>query len=150
LRILFAQVSNDAKLGARGSISSVRGSGRSRGWGICVALLMVLGLGDACYQGGERDKDPPPGLFGGLCLAPDGHCQEGMCNQARNFCYDPFDPCSGFFCGGEDRGLCVPDDEGLPSCQCNVGFNNERYDLYCCPEPGGPYDAVCLDAPSSG
>jgi hypothetical protein len=141
-------VSNDVKLGTRGSASSSGGAngGASggRGWGIGVALLLVLGLGDACYHGGERDKEAPAGLFGGQCLAPDGHCQEGLCNRERNFCYDPADPCKGFFCGGEERGLCTPAENGEPSCQCALGFNNEQYDLYCCPEPGGVLDPHCL------
>lgn len=109
-----------------------------------MTLLLALGLSQACYQGGERDKDPPPGLPGGLCLAPDGHCQEGMCNRERNFCYDLADPCDGFFCGGEDRGVCMPTTEGLPSCQCLPGFNNEQFDLYCCPEPGTQIDDLCV------
>lgn len=138
-------MSNDAKLGMQGATNRGRGRGdRGRGFRIGAALLLVLGLGDACYQGGDRDKDPPPGLPGGLCLAPDGHCELGTCNRERNFCFEPTDPCNGFFCGGEDRGVCFPDDQGQPSCQCAPGFNNERYDLYCCPEAGGPLDENCL------
>jgi hypothetical protein len=133
LGIIFAQVSNDAK----------GGSTAGRGWGIGVALLLVLGLGDACYHGGEREKDPPPGLPGGLCLAPDGHCEVGSCNRDRNFCFDPMDPCNGFFCGGEGRGVCGPDSEGQPSCQCNPGFNNDQFDLYCCPDAGAAPDGNC-------
>jgi hypothetical protein len=145
-------VSNDAKLGMQGatghSLGRGRGRGlggdRGRGWRIAVALLVVLGLGDACYQGDERDKDPPPGLPGGLCLAPDGHCEVGTCNRERNFCFEPTDPCNGFFCGGEERGVCFPDSNGQPSCQCAPGYNNESFDLYCCPESGGPLDDNCL------
>ena len=120
-----------------------------RGWGLGAALLLALGLSDGCYRGGERDKDPPPGLPGGLCLAPDGHCQEGQCNRDRNFCYDPADPCDGFFCGGEERGFCFPDPTTLqPTCMCDVGYNNEQYDLYCCPDPAVGFDPNCTMAPS--
>lgn len=115
-------------------------------WGLGATLLLALGLSQACYQGGEREKNPPPGLFGGLCLAPDGHCQEGTCNRDRNFCYDSTDPCNGFFCGGEDRGTCFPDANGQPSCQCNPGFNNEQFDLYCCPDAG--LDELCAMQPA--
>jgi hypothetical protein len=142
-------VSNDAKLEMRDGGVNGGSSGRGRGWGIGVALLLVLGLGDACYQGGEREKDPPPGLLGGLCLAPDGHCEEGTCNRNRNFCYDPADPCNGFFCGGGERGVCFPDSDGQPSCECSAGFDNDQFALYCCPAAGGPPDEYC-DAPVSG
>lgn len=142
---------DDAKLGMQGAATlgfGERGRGlggdRGRGWRIAAALLIVLGLGDACYQGDERDKDPPPGLPGGLCLAPDGYCELGSCNRERNFCFEPTDPCKGFFCGGEDRGVCFPDSNGDPSCQCAPGFNNQTFDLYCCPDPGGPLDESCL------
>ncbi len=122
-----------------------------RGWGIGVALLLALGLGDGCYQGGERDKNPPPGLPGGLCLAPDGFCQVGSCNRDENYCYDPIDPCYGFFCGGEERGVCFPDSEGQPACQCNVGFANDLYPLYCCPDPpGSMFDEFCMGDPGDG
>ncbi|MCB9715660.1 MAG: hypothetical protein H6712_17455 [Myxococcales bacterium] len=116
-----------------------------RGWGVALGLLLALGLGDGCYHGGERDKDPPPGLPGGLCLAPDGHCTEGTCNRDRNFCYDPLDPCDGFFCGGDERGFCFPDPmTQQPSCQCEVGYTNAQYDLYCCPDPSlGIFDPNC-------
>lgn len=137
LAIRFAQVCNDADLGARRSIP------RRRGWGIGVALGVAVVLSQACYRGGERDKDPPPGLFGGLCLAPDGFCEEGTCNRERNFCYNPVDPCEGFFCGGEERGTCFPDSEGQPSCQCLPGYNNDQYDLYCCPDGAGT-DPLCV------
>lgn len=117
--------------------------------GVGAALVMALGSAPGCYSGGERDKDPPPGLPGGLCLAPDGHCQEGQCNRDRNFCFNPADPCDGFFCGGDDRGLCVPDFNTLePSCQCGLGYNNEQYALYCCPDPSlGIFDPNCTEVP---
>ncbi|MCH9684786.1 MAG: hypothetical protein K0V04_25345 [Deltaproteobacteria bacterium] len=109
-----------------------------------------MGLVHGCYQGGERDKDPPPGLPGGLCLAPDGHCESGLCNRDRNFCYDPADPCNGFFCGGDDRGRCIPNAQTLePSCECAIGFNNNAFALYCCPDAGlGVVDPNCA-APTS-
>lgn len=131
-------MSNDAQLGAGSS------TGHRRGWwGIVGVLLLAMGLSPACYRGGDRDKDPPPGLPGGLCLGPDGHCQEGSCNRNRNFCYDPIDPCDGFFCGGEERGICFPDAEGQPSCQCNPGYDNAQYDLYCCPDASIGFDELC-------
>lgn len=136
-------MSNDGKLETRGAEHP-----RGRGWGIGLALLLVLGFGDACYQGGEREKDAPPGLLGGLCLAPDGHCQVGACNRDRNFCYDPTDPCDGFFCGGGERGVCTPDTAGQPACQCYPGYNNTMFDLYCCPDAGGAFDDYCVDAPA--
>ncbi len=111
---------------------------------------MALGVGDGCYRGGERDKDPPPGLPGGLCLAPDGHCEAGVCNRDQNFCYDPTDPCDGFFCGGSERGFCFPDPATLqPSCMCELGFNNSQYELYCCPDAAiGMVDPNCTAPPS--
>lgn len=121
---------------------------RSVGWGVGVALVMALGLCTACYRGGERDKDPPPGLPGGLCLAPDGSCQAGMCNRDENYCYDPGDPCHGFFCGGDERGVCFPDGNGQPSCQCAPGYSNDAFPLYCCPDPSlGLFDEFCQMAP---
>lgn len=134
---MFAEVFRDAKL------RPSRARGRSWSTGAAV-LLMLFGLGSGCYRGGERDKDPPPGLPGGLCLAPDGFCQSGTCNRDQNFCYDPADPCHGFFCGGDDRGVCFPDAMGQPSCQCDVGYSNEQFPLYCCPDPSlGIFDEYC-------
>ncbi|MCA9709764.1 MAG: hypothetical protein KDK70_28250 [Myxococcales bacterium] len=124
---------------------------RPRGWGIGVGLVLAVGLGASCYHGGERDKDPPPGLPGGLCLAPDGFCQEGTCNRQQNYCYDQLDPCLGFFCGGEERGLCTPDSQGLPNCLCAPGYANDLYPLYCCPSPAlGIYDELCEMAGAEG
>lgn len=80
---------------------------------------------------------PMPGLQGGLCLAPDGHCASAgaVCNQDENYCFDPDDPCAGFACGGTDRGVCTAR-EGLPSCECDEGFQNQTFSLYCCPTDG--------------
>lgn len=104
------------------------------------SLLIALAT-TACFKGAEREKKPPPGVPGGLCLAPDGRCDEGLCNRDRNYCYDPTDPCMGFFCAGSDRGTCIVTTEGLPSCQCAPGFQNETFELYCCPmgNVGDPY-----------
>ena len=99
-----------------------------------VQILGVVFLSAAfvaCFQGAERDKEAPPGLPGGLCLGPDGHCDEGMCNQERNYCFDFADPCKGFFCGGEERGYCSPDGEGQPTCTCEPGYGNSTYALFC-------------------
>lgn len=122
-----------------------------RGLGVGLGLLLAIAGGSGCYQGGERDKDPPPGLPGGLCLAPDGHCQEGQCNRDRNFCFDPFDPCDGFFCGGDERGICFPDPATQePTCQCVPGYDNSQYSLYCCPDPSlGIFDPNCTTPPDS-
>ncbi|MEM7153768.1 MAG: hypothetical protein AAF799_13050 [Myxococcota bacterium] len=108
-----------------------------------------MSLAQACYRGGERDKDPPPGLPGGLCLAPDGSCAEGQCNLESNFCYDPADPCRGFFCGGDERGMCFTDPATfLPTCSCAVGYNNDQFALYCCPDPAlGVIDPNCSASP---
>lgn len=108
-------------------------------------------LGGGCYRGGERDKNPPPGLPGGKCLAPNGFCETVTCNQSENYCYDALDPCNGFFCGGEERGMCTPDSQGLPSCICDLGYSNDTYSLYCCPDPSlGIVDPLCDMAPSDG
>lgn len=136
---MFAEVSGGHKLRAS----------RPRGWGLGAVLLSALLLGPGCYQGGERDKNPPPGLPGGLCLAPNGFCQEGTCNQSENYCYDALDPCYGFFCGGEERGVCTPTAQGQPNCICNVGYSNDDFPLYCCPDPSlGIFDSLCDMAPS--
>lgn len=83
---------------------------------------------------------PAPGCAGGLCLGPDGTCNEQICNEEQNYCYDPDDPCAGFECGGSERGTCSPV-EGLPACVCNEGFENESFALVCCPLEGG--DNLC-------
>lgn len=96
-----------------------------------MAMLAAV-LMSACFEGAERDKPAPPGNLGGLCLAPDGHCSIGQCNQDKNYCFDAANPCEGFFCGGEDRGVCILDEALQPSCVCNLGYNNETFALYCC------------------
>ncbi len=113
-----------------------------------VAALGLLLSATGCFRGGEREKEPPPGYAGGLCLAPtttmpEPHCVDGsLCNVDRGFCYDPFDPCRGFFCGGSDRGQCTVDQDNLPMCMCLPGYSTERYELLCClPTPGT--DEVC-------
>lgn len=119
---------------------------------VAARTLMLLGVvtSVACFRGGEREKEAPPGRPGGLCLAPqppsapDPFCEQGACNMDRNYCYDPMDPCDGFFCGGSERGFCVPDTDLQPKCTCEPGFNNQQYDLYCCPEPStGILDPRC-------
>jgi hypothetical protein len=114
--------------------------------GVRIGLLGLVLVATACFTGAEREKRAPPGHPGGLCLAPDGQCTVGSCNRDANYCYDPADPCFGFFCGGSDRGTCLVDSEGLPSCQCNVGFENETFELYCCPI-GTMVDVDCENAP---
>ncbi len=118
---------------------------RSRSWLLpaCVWLVANASLG-GCFRGAEREKSPPPGYPGGQCLGPDGTCDEGTCDP-RNFCFDPTDPCEGFFCGGSDRGLCVIAEDNGPSCSCLAGYENETFALYCCPQEAA-LDAVCLMA----
>jgi hypothetical protein len=112
-----------------------------------LGLLGLLVSTTACFTGAEREKKPPPGIPGGLCLAPDGQCAEGTCNRDKNYCYDAMDPCAGFFCGGSDRGLCYVDGDGQPSCECNAGFQNETFSHYCCPiENVGDADCEAANA----
>ena len=96
---------------------------------------------DESTAGVDPCEPPAPGCPGGLCLGPDGTCDEVTCNQEMNYCYDPENPCRGFACGGTDRGTCSPVD-GLPACTCNDGFENETLGLYCCPVDGS--DPVCV------
>jgi hypothetical protein len=121
-------------------------------------MLLVLAAGSyGCYKGSAdgRDKEPPPGYKGGFCLAatqtyPEQWCKDGsLCNVGGRYCYDPTDPCEGFFCGGEDIGRCVPDGMGLPACQCTTGYDTSKFPLYCCPMAAG-VDARCDAAPASG
>lgn len=107
--------------------------------------LSLAAMMTACFKGAEREKKPPPGIPGGQCEAPDGQCDEGVCNRDRNYCYQPADPCLGFFCGGSERGICLVTQEGLPSCMCGPGFQNETFELYCCPE-GNIGDVDCEQA----
>lgn len=113
---------------------------------IVFSMFVAVAAG-ACFKGADREKEAPPGDVGGLCLAPDGHCNEGMCNRDKNYCFDATNPCEGFFCGGSDRGTCILDADLQPSCVCGPGFNNESFALYCCPDDGVS-DANCID-PSS-
>jgi hypothetical protein len=122
---------------------------RSVGIRLGLLLFAIAIVPVACFKGADRDKQAPPGNPGGLCLAPDGHCTKGECNQSENYCFDRANPCSGFFCGGADRGLCQVTSELQPSCTCAVGFNNDQFALYCCPDdeladpdcaPVGPMD----------
>jgi hypothetical protein len=114
-----------------------------------ILALGSLGFAVGCFRGGEREKEAPAGYLGGKCQAPavmggPPVCQEGMCNENRNYCYDPVDPCEGFFCGGSERGFCQPDASNLPSCVCEVGYTTDRYYLYCCPEASlGIVDPRC-------
>ena len=112
---------------------------------IRLGVLLLFVLTAACFRGGERDKEAPPGLPGGLCLGPNGTCDEGTCNMERNYCYDAADPCDGFFCGGEERGVCIPTAEGQPECTCELPYTNDQFDLYCCPTPeSGIVDMNCM------
>ena len=115
-----------------------------------IAVSFAL-LTAACFQGAEREKAPPPGYAGGFCLAPttavpQPHCVDGsLCDLDGAFCFDPMDPCEGFFCGGEERGVCSPDASGLPACTCKPGYTNEMWPMYCCPDPAvnPEFDELC-------
>ena len=108
---------------------------RVNAWvGIRVGVFVLATLPFACFKGADREKEAPPGNVGGLCLAPDGHCNEGECNKSENYCFDRASPCSGFFCGGSERGVCQPTADLEPSCVCMPGFNNDDFSLYCCPD----------------
>jgi hypothetical protein len=107
-----------------------------------IATFALVLVPAGCFRGAEREKNPPPGSPGGQCAAPDGRCKESACNREKNYCYDPADPCRGFFCGGSDRGTCDVVD-GLPVCSCHVGYDNQDYDLYCCPQPQFGHDELC-------
>jgi len=123
----------------------------SRAVGILLGLGLAALSASACFHGADREKDAPPGSVGGLCLAPDGHCDEGVCNKDKNYCFSAKNPCEGFFCGGSDRGTCVLDNDQQPSCVCNVGYNNETFALYCCPdEPSYEPDPNCAPAGGDG
>lgn len=85
-----------------------------------------------------------------MCSAPDGTCQDGTCNRDENYCFDPQDPCRGFFCGGSDRGVCVVDmGNDQPTCSCFEGFENETFSLYCCPTDPA-LDPTCAQEQSGG
>lgn len=101
--------------------------GRGRWFG--AALLGAL-LAAGCYEG-PGPKEPPPGSPGGFC-APGGLCEAptSVCDPEGDYCYDQFNVCRGFFCGG--HGLCTPED-GKPTCVCDPGYTNETYALYCEP-----------------
>jgi hypothetical protein len=110
------------------------------------ALASVALSLPGCFRGDEREKQPPPGWPGGKCLAPDGSCQgNNICNLDDAYCYNPQDPCEGFFCGGSDRGMCMVM-EALPNCECFEGFQKEQFPLYCCPDPdmNPMIDPLCL------
>ncbi len=118
---------------------------RLRPWLVLAGLTLCV---SGCFRGAEREKKAPPGVPGGLCLAPDGVCQDGMCNREENYCYDPQDPCKGFFCGGSERGICIVADNE-PSCSCQVGYEKETFSLYCCPEDS-TQDVICAQAQDGG
>lgn len=119
------------------SPSSIRDSIRRRG-----SLARVLGALAcvalvSCYSGGEREKEAPPGYPGGLCVdgvMPTCEDQNWVCVDGA-FCMDVDDPCNGVFCGG--YGKCLINDQQLPYCLCDDGFNNEQYYLICEPDSGG-------------
>ena len=95
-----------------------------------VALVGALGLlGAGCYSGAElEDKEPPPGYPGGRCLDTGG-CLDGICLDGEA-CFDPDDPCKGFYCGG--NGSCMVEvDDGAPMCMCDLGYSNAPYTYFC-------------------
>ena len=128
----------DAEVGVYGVGGSCLEAGDAQTCGqACETRLQAYSGAPEC---GGDPTEPAPGVFGGLCLAPDGTCNFGQCNRAANYCFDPDDPCRGFFCGGEERGSCEPIG-GQPSCTCSAGFESETFALYCCPTDGS--DPAC-------
>lgn len=96
---------------------------------VMATFGLTLGLCLACYGGGEREKQAPKGYAGGLCLDGGGCADpEALCDAKGNFCYNPLDPCEGFFCNS--NGTCTPAG-GKPSCICDPGYTNANYSLYC-------------------
>ncbi len=97
---------------------------------VAVATLgLILGFSLACYGGGEREKQAPRGYAGGLCNeVNDCNDPEATCETKGGYCYNPLDPCEGFFCNS--HGTCTPVG-GKPSCICDPGFTNINYSLYC-------------------
>ena len=95
-------------------------------------MLILLSVPGACYRGAElSEKEPPPGYPGGPCLAG-GICEEGVCSGLSTVCFDPLEPCRGFYCGG--NGYCGVDNQsGEPICACDPGFSNVQYSHYCTP-----------------
>ncbi len=128
-----------------GKVQPLAVMSRLQPWLVLACLSLTV---SGCFRGAEREKKAPPGVPGGLCLAPDGVCQDGMCNREKNYCYDPQDPCEGFFCGGSDRGICIVNNNE-PSCSCLEGFEAETFELYCCPVDAN-LDVVCAQAQDGG
>ena len=102
---------------------------RTRLSGLALGAVVAVGLG--CYQGGEREKEPPPGYPGGFCLQAATCYQPGwVCEPEGLYCYNIQDPCEGIFCGG--HGECAIDSmTALPICLCDPGYSNAMYSLYC-------------------
>ncbi|MEZ4429368.1 MAG: hypothetical protein R3A51_16965 [Nannocystaceae bacterium] len=112
----------------------LRGTNRGRPSHLLGVFLFLGAAALACYSGGEREKEPPPGYPGGLCRSePMTPCEEpALCDLEGGYCYDPDDPCTGVFCGG--FGECFIDQSSLlPQCRCDPGYFNERYFLICEP-----------------
>lgn len=92
---------------------------------------LLLALAGACYDG-PGALEPEPGSPGGLCLEPEGVCDEVFwrCDPVARFCYDSATPCRGVLCGG--HGVCSVDAKTqLPECTCDLGYNNFSYSLVC-------------------
>jgi hypothetical protein len=106
----------------------------SRGSFARAARLAVALAGGAlaggCYEG-PGPLEPPPGSPGGLCNEPLGTCDQPnwRCEAEGRYCFDVATPCRGVFCG--EHGTCGVSEEGLPVCECDAGYSNAAYSLYC-------------------
>lgn len=97
---------------------------------LCGLLLLAAG---ACYEG-PGPLEPAPGSPGGLCIEPEGACDEVFwpCEPVGRFCYDAASVCRGVLCGG--HGTCSKDKTTkLPVCTCEPGYSNVEYALLCEP-----------------
>ena len=101
------------------------------GWMFAAAVGVLA----ACFTGGDlEDKEPPRGAIGGVCY-PDDLCDAGVCLWGE-VCYDPNDPCKGFYCGGHGDCFVDLDNDNTPICVCDPGYVN-NYALFCEPVAAG-------------
>ncbi|NVB37996.1 hypothetical protein G6O69_09145 [Pseudenhygromyxa sp. WMMC2535] len=126
-------MSAPGKLGQSGRASELEGAGWSRRAALGLALGVLFGLG-ACFSGADLDdKEPPPGYAGGSCVEGQGCRVPALCYEGPEVCYDPTDPCEGFYCGGHGTCTIDMDNGNRPLCVCELGYSNETYAFYCTP-----------------